>query len=383
MEPQKFLPHLPLGLTFNDVLLLPGYSDFNRSDIDLSTNLTKKIKLKIPFISAPMDTVTESTLAISLAKIGGIGIIHRNLTIEKQSDEVAKVKKKKLLVGAAIGVSKAHEERVKALVRASVDVIVLDSAHGYTKFLIETLIEIKKRYPKLEILAGNIATYEAARALIAAGADGLRVGMGPGAICTTRVISGMGVPQITALRETFLSAKKTKTPVIADGGMANSGDMVKALACGANTIMLGSFFASTKESPGNIHVLTDSQVPDRFKSIFNRSKKYYFKEYRGMGSEAAMKRGIKTKSEGEFHGKDYKDRTLVAEGVEGLVPIRGSVKEVVEIALGGIRSGFYYCGFRNIKDAHKKARFIQITQQSLMESHPHDILVINPGKSYS
>ncbi|HVZ67214.1 MAG TPA: IMP dehydrogenase [Patescibacteria group bacterium] len=381
MEPSN--SSLPQALTFNDVLLIPGFSDFLRDEINLSTYLTKKIKLSIPLISSPMDTVTEAPLAIALARVGGVGIIHRNLAPNEQANEVSKVKKENLLVGAAIGPNKGFEERAKLLVKANVDVIVIDSAHGFTKFTIDTIKYLKMNYPKVGIIAGNIATYDGAMGLINAGADALRVGMGPGAICTTRIISGMGVPQITALRETVRAAKKTKTPVIADGGMSNSGDMVKALAAGASTVMMGSFFASTLESPGKKVTLPESEVPRRFKSIFGNNGKYIFKEYRGMGSEAAMKTGAKTKSEGEFHGKSYKDRTLVAEGVEGLVPIKGTVRDVVDIAVGGIKSGFYYCGFKTIEDCHKAARFMQITQASLQESHPHDILVTNAGKSYS
>lgn len=380
MEPEK--SPLRCALTFNDVLLLPGFSDFSRSEIDLTSNLTKTIKLKVPFISSPMDTVTEAKLAIAVAAAGGIGIIHRNLAPGKQAGEVAKVKSKGLLVGAAVGPNNGFEDRVKLLLPAGVDVVVVDSAHGYTKYTIDTIKILKKKYPKIQIIAGNIATYEGAKALIAAGADALRVGMGPGAICTTRVVSGMGVPQITALADTVRAAKRTKTPIIADGGMTTSGDMAKALASGAHTVMMGAFFAATIESPGKKVALAEDQVPRRFKSIFKHRGKYIFNEYRGMGSEAAMQKGTRTKSEGEFHGKSYKDRTLVAEGVEGLVFVRGSVAEVVDIAVGGIKSGFYYCGFRNIAEAHKHAKFIQITQASLMESHPHDILVTNAGKSY-
>lgn len=381
MQASKY--QLPEALTFNDVLLVPGFSDFSRSEIDLSTHLTKKIKLSIPFVSSPMDTVTDSELAIALAKIGGIGIIHRNLTPLRQVEEVAKVKKKKLLAGAAIGVSGNFKERMELLVRAETDVIVLDSAHGFTKFLIEALIFIKNNYPKTQIIVGNIATFEAAKILIEKGADALRVGMGPGAICTTRVISGMGVPQVTALFETTRAAKIKKIPVIADGGIVNSGDMVKALASGAQTFMMGSFFASTLESPGKKMRLSAKEVPHRFKSIFNHGKQYLFKEYRGMGSEAAMQKGAKIKSEEEFHGKNYKDRTLVAEGVEGLVPIKGTVQEVVDMAIGGIKSGLYYCGARTINELAKNAKFIKISQASFAESQPHDILVTNPGKSYS
>ncbi len=408
MEPSN--QSIPLALTFNDVLLIPGYSDFSRDDIDLTTQLTRNIKIKIPFVSAPMDTVTESDLAIALGQIGGIGIIHRNLSVEEQADEVAKVKAKNILVGAAIGPNAGFEERAKALVAANVDTIVVDTAHGWTKAQIDTIKFLKKSYPKLEVIAGNIATYEGAMGLIEAGADALRVGMGPGAICTTRVISGMGVPQITAVMETVRAAKKAGIPVIADGGLAQSGDIVKAIGAGASTVMMGSFFASSREAPGKTVRLARQFVPHRFQSIFGNkqllgdgtgesSKKeltltnadlqemeeetFEFKEYRGMGSEAAMSKGASTKSEGEFHGKSYKDRVLVAEGVEGLVPVKGTVKDLVDIAVGGIKSGFYYCGFKTITQAQKEARFMQITQASLMESHPHDILVTNAGKSYA
>lgn len=370
-------------LTFDDVLIIPGYADFSRSDIDLTTNLTKKIKLKIPLVSAPMDTVTESKLAIALGKLGGIGIIHRNLTVSDQASEVTKVKREKLLVGAAIGASSGFEERVHALVKTEVDVIVVDSAHGYAKSVINAVKFIKTTYPKMQITAGNIATYEGAKALIEAGADGLRVGMGPGAICTTRIVSGMGVPQLTAIAETVKAAEKTGIPIIADGGIKYSGDMVKALAAGASTVMMGSFFAACGEAPGKTVILTREQVPHRFQSIFNHKvTSYRFKEYRGMGSVAAMKKGVKIKSEDEFHGKNYKDRVLVAEGVEGLVPIKGSVKELVDQAIGGIKSGMYYIGAKNIRELWQKARFIKITQASLTESHPHDVLITNPGENY-
>lgn len=373
------------GLTFDDVLLLPGYSDFQRSEINLTTNLTKKIKLTLPFVSSPMDTVTESKLAIELAKLGGIGIIHRNLSIEDQALEVKKVKNHKLLVGAAIGAKRGFEERVKALAKANVDAVVIDSAHGFSKPVIEAISFIKKNYPRLQVIAGNIATYEGAKALIKAGADGLRVGIGPGAICTLRVISGTGVPQITAIKEVYRAAKKTGVPVIADGGIKYSGDMVKALACGASTVMMGSFFASAMEAPGKTIVLKKEQVPHRFQSIFNGNlRNFTFKEYRGMGSVGAMKKGAKVKAEDEFHGNDYsyKTRTLIAEGVEGLVPVKGKVSELLEQAIGGIRSGMFYTGARNIKELWEKSKFIRITQASLTENHPHSILVTNPGENY-
>ena len=387
MEPQT----LPFGLTFDDVLLLPGYSDFTRSEIDLSTQLTKKLKLQIPFVSSPMDTVTEAKLAIVLAKLGGIGIIHRNLTIENQVREVQKVKKirstnsgQALLVGAAVGASKNFEKRAQALVKAGADVIIVDSAHGFSKGVIDATKYIKKNFPKAEVISGNIATADGARALIASGADGLRVGMGPGSICTTRIISGMGVPQITAIMETSKIAKKANVPIIADGGIKYSGDMIKALATGACAIMMGSFFASALESPGKIVILKREQVPHRFLSIFEKKqRRFTFKEYHAMGSISAMKRGAKVKSEDEFHNKDYKDRVLIAEGVEGLVPVKGTVKELIEQAIGGIKSGMYYVGAKNIRELWDKAQFIKITQASLTESHPHSILVTSSGKNYS
>ncbi|HVA97043.1 MAG TPA: IMP dehydrogenase [Candidatus Acidoferrales bacterium] len=373
----------PTGITFDDVLLIPGYSGFSRSDIDLSTQLTKKIKLTLPLISAPMDTVTESRLAIQLAEQGGIGIIHRNLTIEDQADHVAEVVKHNLLVGAAIGANVGFEDRAKALVSAGVSVIVIDSAHGNAKPIIDTIHYVKSTFPDVEVIAGNIATKEGAENLIKAGADGLRVGMGPGAICTTRIISGMGVPQLTAIMDTFSVAKKHNVPVIADGGIKYSGDMVKAFAAGASSVMMGSYFAGALEAPGRVHELTPEQVPSRFKSILSKKQDTYtFKEYRGMGSVAAMQEGARIKSEDEFHGKSYKDRVLVAEGVESLTPVKGTLKQIVDQTVGGIRSGLYYVGVRTIHELQEKGRFIQITQASLTESHPHDILITNPGENY-
>ncbi len=381
MEPKK--SSLAIGLSFDDVLLFPSFADFSRSEINLSTRVSKRIKLSLPFVSAPMDTVTESRLAIALASLGGIGIIHRNLAIKDQVAEVKKVKDKKLLVGAAIGVNPGFKERVAALIKTGADVIVVDSAHGFSKGVIDATGYIKRKFPKTEVVAGNVATYAGARALIAAGADGIRVGMGPGAICTTRVISGMGMPQITAILETVRAARKANIPIIADGGVKYSGDMVKALAAGASTVMMGSFFAATKESPGKIVRLRREEVPSRFKTIFkSKHASYLFKEYRGMGSVAAMQKGAKIKSEDEFHGKSYKERVLIAEGVEGLVPIKGTVKDILDQAVGGIKSGMYYVGAKNIQELWQKARFIQITQASLTESHPHDVLITNPGENY-
>ncbi|MBI5126987.1 IMP dehydrogenase [Candidatus Roizmanbacteria bacterium] len=359
------------GITFDDVLLLPDYSNFSRNEIDLKTKLTRKISLEIPFVSAPMDTVTESGLAIELARLGGIGIIHRNLTINSQAEEVKKVLNKKLKVGAAVGANEGYKERAEALIKSEVSVLIIDSAHGHAQKIIDAVKYIKRKYPKTQVVAGNIATAKAAEILIKAGADGLRVGMGPGAICTTRIISGMGVPQVTALIETCSVAQKYDVPIIADGGIKYSGDMVKALGFGASTLMMGSFFASAKESPGKLV------------KIKKGGKSQLYKEYRGMGSIGAMKKGAKIKSEDEFHGKHYKDRVLVSEGVEGLVRVKGTTKQLVEQAIGGIKSGMYYVGLKNIKELHEKAKFLQITQASLTESHPHNLLITNSGENYS
>ena len=372
-----------LGLSFDDVLLTPGYADFVREDIDISTKLTKKINLKVPFISSPMDTVTDGVFAIALGKIGGIGIIHRNLKVKEQAEEVKKVKEAGCLVGAAIGASEGYKQRVEALVLSGADVVCVDSAHGFTKHVIDAVKYIKKNFPKVQVIAGNVAAYDGAVALIDAGVDALRVGMGPGAICTTRIISGMGVPQLTAIKETFRAAKKAHVPVIADGGIRYSGDMVKALAAGASTVMMGSLFASCKESPGEVVMLRANQVPSRFKSILRKeTATYAFKCYRGMGSVGAMKEGSRVSSEDEFHGKSFKDKVLVAEGVESLIPMRGTVKDICDQASGGIKSGMYYIGAKNIAELQKKAKFIQITSASLQESHPHDIFITNPGNNY-
>ena len=376
-------PTFPLALTFDDILLTPGYSDFSRGDITLASKLTRNITLHIPLVSSPMDTVTESELAIELGKIGGMGIIHRNLTVTDQSEEVKKVVAAGQIVGAAVGANKGFEERVEALVGAGVNVLLVDSAHGYAHNVIETVKFIKSQYPTIDVIAGSIATGEGATALIDAGADALRVGMGPGAICTTRIISGMGVPQVSALLDIIPIAKKARVPVIADGGIKYSGDMVKALAIGADTVMMGSFFAATKESPGKKVLLSRDQVPSRFKSILQTDiNEYVFKEYRGMGSVGAMKKGAQIKSEDEFHGKSYKDRVMVAEGVEGLVPVKGTLSQVVEQAIGGIKSGLYYVGARTLTELFEKATFMQITQASLTESHPHDVLITNAGENY-
>ncbi len=370
-----------LSLTFNDVLLRPGYSGFDRASISLVTKLSKKLALKAPFVSAPMDTVTEARLAIALAEQGGVGIIHRNLTLEQQAAEVKAVKDAGQLVGAAVGSSPGYESRVEALIAAGVDFILVDSAHGYAKKVIETVAYIKSQY-KVEVMAGNVATADGAQALIDAGADSLRVGMGPGAICSTRIVSGMGVPQLSALLEIKPIAHKAGVPVVADGGLINSGDALKALAAGASTVMMGRMFAATEESPGEITRFKAEQVPSRFRSILDGSDEYVFKSYRGMGSIGAMKKGLEISSEDEFHGKSYTGDVLVAEGVEGLVPTSGTVKQLVDQWLGGMYSGMYYVGAKTIEELWASAQFTQITQASLSESHPHDLFITNDGGNY-
>ncbi len=372
---------LKTALTFDDVLLQPRYAGFSRADISLKTNITKNITLDIPLVSSPMDTVTESKLAIALAELGGLGFIHRNLTITRQAQEVVKVKKLGLRVGAAVGSSPGYEARVEKLVAAGVDVLLIDSAHGHAKQVVSATKYIKNNF-SVDVVSGNVATAEGAKVLIEAGADGLRVGMGPGAICSTRIISGMGVPQLTSILETAAVARRLNIPIIADGGINYSGDITKALAAGASCVMLGRLFAATSESAGKTIVLDKDRVPSRFQSIINGAKTYRFKQYRGMGSVAAMKQGIKVSSEDEYHGKNYKDSVLVAEGVEGMVPESGSAADFVAQAIGGLLSGLYYCGAKDIRQLWRTARFSRITQASLSESHPHHLFITNSGANY-
>ncbi|OQB14804.1 MAG: Inosine-5'-monophosphate dehydrogenase [Firmicutes bacterium ADurb.Bin193] len=479
----KFLKE---ALTFDDVLLVPQKSDVLPNEIDLTTSLTKKIRLNIPIMSAAMDTVTESRLAIAVAREGGVGIIHKNMTIEQQAIEVDKVKRSehgvivdpfslspvhtladadalmgkykisgvpitengklvgiltnrdlrfekdftrkisevmtseslvtapegttlaqaeeilqkhkieklpivdkdgmlkglitikdieksvrfpnsardksgRLLAGAAVGVTKDLFDRAAALVDSKVDVLVLDSAHGHSENIIKTVTLLKNRFPDTEIVAGNIATAEAARDLIKAGADCIKVGMGPGSICTTRVIAGIGVPQITAIYEAACVAKEYGIPVIADGGIKYSGDIVKAIAAGADVVMIGGLFAGCEESPGDSEIYQGRQ----------------FKVYRGMGSLGAMSEG----SRDRYFQTDTKK--LVPEGVEGRVPYKGAVSETIYQLLGGLRSGMGYCGTPDIKSLKENGKFVKITGAGLKESHPHDIYITKEAPNYS
>ena len=480
---EKFIKE---GLTFDDVLLIPAKSDVTPNMIDIKTHLTKNIVLNTPIMTSAMDTVTESRMAIAIAREGGIGIIHKNMTIEQQVDEVDKVKRSengvivnpfflspddtvfdadalmgkykisgvpivengklvgiltnrdlrfitdfnqrigdvmtrenlvtapvgttlaqaqeilrkhkieklplvdeqgylkglitikdieksvqypntardsagRLLCGAAIGITPDVLDRAGALIKAQVDVLVLDSAHGHSKNIMVTLDKIKNAYPNIPVIAGNVATAAAAEDLIKAGADAVKVGIGPGSICTTRVVAGIGVPQITAVYDCACAAAKYGVPVIADGGIKYSGDIVKALAAGANVVMLGSLLAGCEEAPGDVEIYQ------------GRS----FKVYRGMGSLAAMKKGS---ADRYFQDKNKK---LVPEGVEGRVPYKGSVADTVFQLVGGIRSGMGYCGCPTIPELQERAEFVKITGAGLKESHPHDIYITKEAPNYS
>lgn len=351
------------GLSYDDILLLPGYTDFKRRDVDLTVELHPKIVLKLPIISSPMDTVTEYEMAATLGRAGGIGIIHRNLSISDQARTVKKIKTDKLLAGAAVGAGADLEERTKALVSADVDLIVVDSAHGYSKPIMDATKYIKKNYPDIVVMAGNVSTFEGAQALIKAGADILRVGMGPGSICTTRIISGMGTPQVTAIMEAVRAASGTRATVVADGGIQQIGDIAKALALGARAAMLGSLLARFEESPGKV--------------VEVQGKKY--KQYRGMGSVPAMKEGG---AERYGQSRTSDDRRLIAEGVEGLVPYHGKVSDFLYQIEGSLRTSFYYIGSRNWQEFFGNSRIIKTSQAGIRESHPHNIIIKDPGKNY-
>lgn len=474
------------GITFDDVLLVPAYSEITQNMVDLSTNLTKKIKLNIPMMSASMDTVTEHRMAIAMARQGGIGIIHKNMSIKEQAEEVDKVKRSengvitdpfflspehtlqdadnlmakfrisgvpitengklvgiitnrdlkfeedfskkikesmtseglitakegitleeaksilakarkeklpivdddfnlkglitikdiekqikyplsakdeqsRLLCGAGVGITANMMERVEALVEAKVDVIVVDSAHGHSKNILNAVKQIKSVYPDLQVIAGNVATGAATKALIEAGADAVKVGIGPGSICTTRVVAGIGVPQVSAIMDSYAVAKEYGIPIIADGGIKYSGDMTKAIAAGANVCMMGSIFAGCDESPGTFELY--------------QGRKY--KVYRGMGSLASMENGSKDR----YFQQDAKK--LVPEGVEGRVAYKGNLEDTVFQLIGGLRSGMGYCGTPTIEELKENGQFVKISAASLKESHPHDIHITKEAPNYS
>jgi IMP dehydrogenase len=351
------------ALTFDDVLLVPRYSSILPSETSLNIDLGKNLKLKVPFLSSAMDTVTESAMATSIAKKGGLGIIHRNLSTKEQSKEVKKVKNKNLLVGAAVGTSSEDIIRVKSLIDAGVDLIVVDTAHGHSYKVLKILSKIKKFSFKKPICVGNIATAEAAIKLYNEGADILKVGIGPGSICTTRMIAGIGVPQISAVLEVKKSMKKKNIKIISDGGIKFSGDVVKGIAAGADAIMMGSIFAGTDESPGKKY----------------KYKNKFYKTYRGMGSIGAMSAG----SSNRYFQKNHKDASkFVPEGVEARVIYKGSVDKILYQLQGGLRSSMGYIGAKKVIDIQKKAKFVKITKAGFYESMVHSVEMIKDGVNY-
>ena len=351
------------ALTFDDVLLIPKFSSITPANANINVNLSDKINLKIPFISSAMDTVTESKMAIAMAKNGGIGVIHRNLEIKKQCNEIKKVKNNNLKVGAAIGTSQKELTRAKNLIDYGTDMLVIDTAHGHSNNVLKILKEIKKFSNKITICVGNIATGEAAKLLYNTGADILKFGIGPGSICTTRMVAGIGVPQITALLNVKKAMNKRKVKIISDGGIKFSGDIIKAIAAGADAIMMGSIFAGTEESPGK-----------KFKI-----KKKLYKLYRGMGSIGAMSSG----SSERYFQKSYKDKTkFVPEGVESRVLFKGPVSKIIYQLQGGLRSSMGYIGAKKIEEVGKRSKFIKITKAGFYESMVHSVETIKSTTNY-
>ena len=343
------------ALTFDDVTLAPKYSEVLPSDVDTSIKITKNIKLKVPLLSSAMDTVTESKMCIAIAKAGGIGVIHRNLDIKKQVAEIRKVKKLNLLVGAAVGAGINEFERAKNVLKEDIDLIVVDTAHGHTRKVADIIKKIKKiKAKKTALCAGNIATAEAAKFLIKLGVDILKVGIGPGSICTTRLVAGIGVPQLSAILNVRNGLGKRNTVIIADGGIKFSGDIAKALSAGADAVMIGSLFAGTDEAPGKI-IKKDGKL---------------FKSFRGMGSIGAMNKGS---ADRYFQKKQIDSSKYVPEGVEGFIKYKGSVSKIVYKLVGGLRSSMGYLGCKQIKNLKNKPKFVKITKAGFYESMVHNI----------
>ena len=363
------------GLTFDDVLLIPQYSEILPGDASVKSRYSRHITLNTPVVSAAMDTVTEDRMAIAIALEGGIGVVHRNQAPERQAEEVAAVKaaavpadsplanvdgKGRLRVSAAVGVGSDSVARAAALVRAGVDALVVDTAHGHTRNVIDALRRYRESYgDSIDILAGNVATPEGTAALIEAGADGVKVGIGPGSICTTRIVAGVGVPQLTAILMCAAVAHEHDVPIIADGGIRYSGDIVKALAAGADSVMLGRLLAVAEESPGESERVGGRVV----------------KEYRGMGSLGAMSAGSDRYPQVDRH-------KLVPEGVEARLSVEGPLADILYQLIGGMRAGMTYCGAESIADLRIKARFVQLTQSGQIESHPHDIELARSAPNY-
>uniref|UniRef100_UPI0035B6AC30 Inosine-5'-monophosphate dehydrogenase n=1 Tax=Acinetobacter baumannii TaxID=470 RepID=UPI0035B6AC30 len=369
------------ALTFDDVLLLPAYSTVLPKDVSLKTRLTRGIYLNIPLVSAAMDTVTESRMAIAMAQNGGIGILHKNMDIAAQAAEVRRVKKfeagkaesypnsckddlGRLRVGAAVGTGADTPSRVEALVEAGVDVIVVDTAHGHSAGVIERVRWVKQNFPQVQVIGGNIATGDAALALLDAGADAVKVGIGPGSICTTRIVAGIGMPQISAI-DSVASALKDQIPLIADGGIRFSGDMAKAIGAGASTIMVGSLLAGTEEAPGEVEFFQGR----------------YYKAYRGMGSLGAMA-GATGSADRYFQDSKAGAEKLVPEGIEGRVPYKGPMGNIVHQMMGGLRSSMGYTGSAVIEDLRQNAKFVKITSAGMSESHVHDVTITKEAPNY-
>ncbi len=360
------------GLTFDDVLLIPAKSDVLPTQVSTKTLLTRTLELDIPIVSAAMDTVTEARMAIALAKLGGLGVIHRNLPVAAQVAQVREVKAEGLRVAAAVGVSGDADERVAALVSAGCDLVVVDTAHGHSASVIRMVEKTKARH-RVQVMAGNVATAEGTEELISAGADAVKVGMGPGAICTTRIVAGAGMPQITAVFDCVEVAAKHGIPVCADGGIQHSGDIAKAIGAGAHSVMLGGLLAGVDESPGEVVSTPEGRM----------------KTYRGMGSLGAMAaRGQGTSTElsktrdryGQQEVGDFSK--LVPEGVEGLVASQGPLAPFVHQLIGGLRAGMGYVGATTVEELRANARFIRISGAGLRESHPHDIRITTEPPNY-
>lgn len=369
------------GITFDDVLLIPAESHVLPNEVDLSTQLAPNLKLNIPLISAGMDTVTEGRMAAAMAKMGGLGVVHKNLSIQAQADEVRLAKNTpvtaedthaavdkygKLLVAAAVGVTSDTFERAEALFEAGADAIVIDTAHGHSAGVLRKIKEIRDHFPHNTLIAGNVATAEGTRALFEAGVDVVKVGIGPGSICTTRVVAGVGVPQLTAIYDAADVAREFGKPIIADGGIKYSGDVVKALAAGGNAVMLGSMLSGTEEAPGDVQQGADGRL---------------VKSYRGMGSVGAMSQQHGS-SDRYFQGGVNEANKLVPEGIEAVVSYKGTVSNVVYQILGGLRSGMGYCGAENIDKLIETAQFVRISNAGLRESHPHDVMMSKAAPNY-
>ena len=352
------------ALTFDDVTLAPRYSDILPSEVNTEIQLSSYLKLKIPVLSSAMDTVTESKMAIAIAQAGGIGVIHRNLSIKKQIQELKKVKKKKLLVGAAVGAGPLEHKRAKAILKEDIDLIVVDTAHGHTKKVAEIIKIIKKlKNKKTALCAGNIATPEAAKFLIKLGVDIVKVGIGPGSICTTRLVAGIGVPQLSAILTVKKGIKKNKTKIISDGGIKYSGDIAKALAAGADAVMIGSLFAGSTETPGKL--------------IKKNGK--LFKSFRGMGSVGAMNKGS---ADRYFQNKQKDTSKYVPEGVEGFVKFKGKVNSIIYKLIGGLKSSMGYLGAKKVVNLRDKPYFVKITKAGFYESMVHNVDEVKQDSKY-